>query len=176
MKKHFTRLAALVIAAASLASMAQAQAKIGTVNSKDIFEKSAEGKRIMARLREVDTKNQADLAKLDEEIRGLQTRLSTQRLTLSEDAAQQLSSDIDKKSTDRKRRGEDAGAAWSALRDRLFQTLQTELIAVIAQIGKEKGYDLIMDIGNGAVYANPAIDLSAEVIKRYDAQKAVPAK
>lgn len=173
MNKNGMRFMTIVFAFAALVSSSFAQGKLGTVNSKDIFEKSAEGKKILARLQEVDKTNREVIVKLDAEIQTLQSRLSTQRLTLSEDAALQLSTDLDKKTTERKRKAEDGAASWNALRDRLFQTLQTELLAVIAQIGKEKGYDLIIDIGNGnAAYANPAIDLSAEVIKRYDASKA----
>ena len=176
MRDNMRRLAMIGFAVGALASWAAAQSKLGTVNSKDIFEKSAEGKRVLARLRDLDQKNQEAVARLDEEIRTLQTRLSTQRLTLSEDAALQISSDLEKKTTERKRKAEDAGASWTELRDRLFRTVQAELLAIIGKIGKELGYDLILDVGNGeAAYANPAIDLSAEVIKRYDASKA-PAK
>jgi|GEM_PF-866493 len=176
MGEKMRRLAMIGLAVGALASWAAAQSKLGTVNSKDIFEKSAEGKRVLARLREADQKNSEAIGKLDAEIQGLQTRLSTQRLTLSEDAALQLSTDLDRKTTERKRKAEDAASSFAGLRDRLFRSVQAELLAIIGQIGKELGYDLILDIGNGeAAYANPAIDLSADVIKRYDASKA-PAK
>ena len=55
----------------------------------------------------------------------------------------------------------------------MFAKLQEELLGVVAQIGKEKGFNLIFDLGkSGAAYWNPAIDITAEVIKRYDASKA----
>lgn len=177
MNKLTARMTFVILAACGLASMAAAQSKLGTVDSRVIFEKSAEGKRVLARLQDLDRKNADAIGKLDQEITALQSRLSTQRLTLTEEASLQLSSDIERKSTERKRKAEDAAASLTELRDRLFRTVQTELLAIIGQMGKELGYDLILDLGPGNVlYANPAVDLSAEVIKRYDASKSVPAK
>lgn len=153
-------------------SWAQAQAKIAVVNSQDVLEKSLEGKRVLAQLSEQDKKNQDQLAKLDEEIRKLETRLNTQRLTLTEEALLQLNSDLTKKRTERTRLSEDMARDMQELQYRLYTRLQNELIPIIEQIGKEKGFDLILDLGrSGAVYVNPVIDITEEVIKRYDALK-----
>jgi len=165
---------ALLILAAAAAGYGQI--KLGYLNSQEVLEKSVEGKKILARLQEADRQNQAAIVKLDEEIRTLQTKLSTQRITLSEEAAAKNAADLDRRTTERKRKAEDAYADMNELRDRLFKTLQEELIAVVTQIGKEKGYDFIFDLGkSGAVYWNAALDITAEVIRRYDASKP-PAK
>ncbi len=153
-------------------SLAQAQSKIGVVNSQDVLEKSVEGKRVIAQLQDQDKKNQDQLAKLDEEIRKLETRLNTQRITLTEEAALQLNSDLTKKRTERTRLSEDMARDMQELQYRLYTRLQNELIPIIEQIGKEKGLDLIFDLArSGAVYFNPTIDITEEVIKRYDAIK-----
>jgi outer membrane protein len=55
---------------------------------------------------------------------------------------------------------------------RLFNRLQSELRPIITEVGKEKNLDLIFDVGNsGIIYFNPAVDLTEEVIKKYDASK-----
>ncbi len=157
------------------AGLAQQGVKIGVINSQDVLEKSVEGKKVIARLQETDKKNQTLMAKTDDEIRALETKLSTQRLTLSEEALVQLSSDLDKKKKDRTRFAEDATRDIQELQQRLYLKLQSELLVIIEGIGKEKGYDLILDLGkSGAVFFNPAIDITTEVIKRYDASKATP--
>jgi outer membrane protein len=162
---------ALLILATAAAGYGQV--KLGYLNSQEVLEKSVEGKKIIARLQEAERQNQAAIARLDEDIRALQTKLSTQRITLSEEAAAKNAADLDRKSTERKRKAEDAVADMNELRDRLFKTLQDELIAVVNQIGKEKGYDFIFDLGkSGAVYWNTALDVTAEVIRRYDSSKA----
>ncbi len=154
-------------------SLAQQQPKIGVVNSQEVLERSSEGKKVMARLQDTDKKNQADLTKLDDDIRQLQTKLNTQRLTLTDEAIIQLNSDLEKKQTDRKRLAEDSYRNMQDLMNRLFGKVQGELIPIIEQIGKEKGLDIIFDLGkSGAIFVNPAIELTEEVIKRYDASKA----
>jgi len=154
-------------------SYAQQPIKIGVVNSQQVLQQSVEGKNAISRLETKRKSNQDKLAKLDEEIRQLQTKLNTQRLTLTNEAILQLSSDLDKKQTERKRFAEDSVRELQDLQMRLFNRVQSELLPIIEQIGKEKNLDIIFDLANsGAIYFNPAIDLTQEVIKRYDASKA----
>ncbi|MBN2200022.1 MAG: OmpH family outer membrane protein [Candidatus Aminicenantes bacterium] len=168
-------LAAALTAGAVNSAIAQQNFKIGVINSQEVLEKSAEGKKVIGRLQERDRKSQADVAKLDEDIRQLETRLSTQRLTLSEEVALQISSDLDRKRKERQRYAEDAVRDIQELQIRLYTKLQSELMPIIEQMGKEKGLDLILDLAkSGAVYFSPSIDITAEVIKRYDASKAAP--
>ncbi len=162
----------LFVLAVSLC-LAQEGQKIGVINSQEVLEKSAEGKRVIARLQERDKANQAALTKIDDDIRQLETKLNTQRLTLSEEALYQMNSDLEKKRTERKRLAEDSYRDWQDLQLKLFNRVQTELLPIIEQLGKEKGMDIIFDLAkSGAVYFNPVIDLTAEIIKRYDASKA----
>jgi outer membrane protein len=153
--------------------MAQQNIKIGVVNSQDVLENSSEGKRVMAQLQDMDKKNQAELSGKDEDIRQLQTKLNTQRLTLTQEALMNLSSDLEKKQTDRKRFAEDSYREMQELTQRLFAKIQSELLPIIEQIGKEKGLDIIFDLRNsGAVYYSPTVDITADIIQRYDASKA----
>jgi len=174
MKRGMSFLALTAFLAALLASTGLAQSnKIAVINSQEVLEKSVEGKKILARLSERDKKNQTDVARFDDEIRQLQTRLSTQRLTLSDEAALQINSDLEKKKKERDRFAEDAVRDIQELQFRLYSKLQSDLLPIIEQLGKEKALDMILDLGkSGAVYFNPAIDITAEVIRRYDASKA----
>lgn len=162
----------LVIAGLFSLALAQEQIKIGVVNSQEVLEKSSEGKKAIAQLQEKDRSQQSRLSKLDEEIRQLETKLNTQRLTLTNEAILQMSSDLEKKRTDRKRLAEDALREIQDLRLRLFNKVQSELLPIIEQVGKEKNIEVIFDLASsGAIYFNPAIELTEEVIKRYDASK-----
>jgi len=152
---------------------AQQTTKIGVVNAQEVLEKSTEGKRVIAQLEDKNKKNQNDIAKLDDEIRNLQTKLNTQRLTLTQEAMMNLNSDIERKQTQRKRFAEDSNREMNELSARLFQKIQNELIPIIQQIGKDMNLDVIFDLSqSGTLYFNPTIDLTEEVIKRYDASKA----
>ncbi len=177
MKKTTMRVFLLLslFAAVVTIGFAQQAPKIGVINSQDVLEKSAEGKRVIARLQEKDKSNQAAVSKLDDEIRQLETRINTQRLTLSEEALYNMNADLQRKQTDRKRLAEDAGRDFQDLQMKLFNKIQSELIPIIEAMGKEKGIDLVFDLArSGAVYFNPAVDMTDEVIRRYDASKAAP--
>lgn len=147
--------------------------KVGVVNSQDVLEQSAEGKRVMAQIQDKDKQNQDRLSSIDEEIRSLETRINTQRLTLTNEAMMQLSSDLDKKRTERKRFAEDSLREMQEFTTRLFQRVQNELLPIIEQLGKDKNLDIIFDLArSGAIYFNPTIDITQDVITRYNASKA----
>jgi outer membrane protein len=166
----------LILCAAGLISLGYAQQpmKVGVVNSMDVLAKSQEGKKVTAQIEAKNKTLQDDLARLDEKIRELETKLNTQSLTLSQEAANNLVSDLDKRRTERTRFVEDSRREMSDLQSRLFQKLQNELRPIIEELGKEKNLDLIFDVGNsGIIYFSPAVDLTAEVIQRYDASKTI---
>ena len=163
----------LFIAVLVSAGFAQEVLKVAVVNSQEVLEKSSEGKKVMAQLQSRDSKAQADLAKLDEDIRNLETRLNTQRLTLTQEALINMQADLERKRTERTRFAEDQVSEMQDLTNRLFTRIQSELLPIIEALGKEKNYDLIFDLArSGAIYFNPATDVTEEVIKRYDASKA----
>jgi len=131
-------------------------------------------KKAIAQLEERNRKNQQDLSKLDEQIRQLETKLNTQQLTMTQEAILSLSADLERKRTERQRMAEDANRDMQELQQRLFLKIQSEVMPVIAKLGQEKGIDVMLDLrASGVLYFNPAIDLTDEVIKRYDAGKSV---
>lgn len=164
----------LIIFVAGLVSLGYAQQpmKIGVVNSQEVLEKSLEGKRVTSQLEAKNKTLQEDLARIDDKIRDLETRLNTQRLTLSQEALTNLMADLDKQRTERTRFVEDSRRELNDLQMRLFNRLQNELRPIITEIGKEQNLDIIFDMGgSGIIYFNPAVDLTAEVIQKYDASK-----
>jgi len=172
------RLITLVAAAAmGLAGLVPAQetSKLGLVNSQDILDKSVEGQRVMVQLQAADKKYAESITRLDDQIKQLQNRLSAQRLTLTAEAAAGIQADIQNKQTDRQRMAEDAAKAMQELQARSLDQLQNEIMPIIEQIRKDKGLDIIFDLAkSGAAYMSPALDLTAEVLRRYDALKAAP--
>ncbi len=165
----------LIFCIAGLMSLSYAQQpmRIGVVDSQEVLEKSQEGKRVTAQIESKNKTLQEDLVRLDDKIRELETKLNTQRLTLSQEALNNLLSDIDKRRTERARFVEDSRRELNDLTQRLFQRLQNELVPIINEIGKEKNLDIIFDRGSsGIIFYNPAVDLTPEVIQKYDASKA----
>lgn len=163
---------ALFFVAILSSSFAQESSRVGIVNPMEVMEKSAEGKSILARLEKKSKENQDKLGKMDDQMRDLETRINTQRLTLTQESLMNMSSDLEKKRTDRKRFAEDSYREFTQLRDRLFNKVKTELIPIIEEIGKEKNMVVILDLTtSGVIYYIPTIDITEDLIKKYDASK-----
>jgi Skp family chaperone for outer membrane proteins len=189
MRQHIRLFALIAVAAVGLAGFARAQAaaqapaqapapaqegtKMGMINSQEVLEKSVEGKKAIAQLQAADKKYSDQVTQLDDQIKQLQNRLSTQRLTLTQEAAAGIQADIQRKQTDRQRTAEDASRSMQDLQSTLLLRIQNEVMPIIEQVRKDKGLDLIFDLNrSGTVYFNPALDMTDEVVKRYDASKA----
>jgi outer membrane protein len=147
--------------------------KIGVVDSQKILYNSNAGKEVLAQLDKRSKQIQDELQKKDKEISDLENKLTTQRLTLSPDALEKLGNDLQKKRTERQRFWEDSQRDLLNLRNRLFNKIRNEVLPIIQEIGKEKGYTLIVDLmDSGAIYWDKAIDITDEVINRYNKKKA----
>jgi Skp family chaperone for outer membrane proteins len=168
----FMAIALALIPAVSVFAQQQAY-KIVVVDSGRAFQSSTEGKKAIAQIQERESKIRADIQKIDDAILALQNRLNTGRLTMTQEALMAASADLEKKQTERKRYEEDANREFGQFRDSLANKIKTEMIAIIDALAKERGYDLVLDLGaSGAAYFNPAIDVTEEIIRRYDISKA----
>jgi Skp family chaperone for outer membrane proteins len=110
---------------------------------------------------------------LDDAIRALQNRYSTGRLTMTQEALMGLQADIETKTTERKRFEEDKTREFQQFQFNLVQKIRDEMVTIIQALRKERGYDLVLDLGtSGIVDFDPSLDITAEVVRRYDASKA----
>jgi outer membrane protein len=164
-------LAILLVLMTSIPLSAQQPAKIGIIDSQRAFEQSEEGKKAATQVQERDTKIKSELKKLDDSVRLLETRLGTAQLTMTQEALFALQSDLEKKRTERKRYEEDATQDMARLRASLISRLQAEMLTIIKAMRKEKGFDFIMET-TSIVDGDPALDITDELIRRYNASKA----
>lgn len=163
----------LVVAGVSYAQQAP---KIAIINSQRAFETCVEGKKILAQMQERENKIKTDIQKLDDSIRLLENKLSTGRLTMTNEALVGIQADIDKKTTERKRYEEDAARDAQQFSVNLIQRIRAEMVTIIEALAKERGLELVLDAQqSGVVTSSPAIDITDEVIRRYDQSKtAIP--
>ena len=169
----------LFILAATVTSYAQQISKIAIINSQKAFETSAEGKKALTQLTDRENKIKTDLQKMDDAIRLLDNRLNTGRLTMTNEALIALQADIDKKTTERKRYEEDAARDAQQLSGNLIQKIRVEMVTIIENLAKERGLELVLDTAtSGVVTASPTIDITDEVVRRYDQSRSAtpPAK
>ena len=152
-------------------------AKIAYINVQAIASNSAEGKAATTKLDELRKKKTAELGDKNKQLQALQTKLQQGGSVLNEQARAQLDKDIEKLNREIQFFQQDAQTELQELQNQLQQDFQEKLNPILEQIGTEKGLHMLLDIGNsGAVWANTGLDLTAEVIKRFDASSKTPVK
>jgi Skp family chaperone for outer membrane proteins len=153
-------------------SYAQQASKIAIINSQKAFEISVEGKKVLGQMQDRENKIKSDIQKLDDSIRLLENKLSTGRLTMTNEALLGIQADVDKKTTERKRYEEDAARDAQQFSANLVQKIRSEMVTIIDNLAKERGLELVLDVQSGVVTFSPTIDITDEVIRRYDQSKA----
>ena len=156
-----------------LSAAAQQAPKIAAVDLQRAFESSAEGKAVISQLKQKEQSIIGELDKFDRQILALETKLKTQRLTLSEEAQQKLSFELDSAKVQRKRVEEDSAKEFQRLQFTLVSKLRNEVLAVIEGYAEEQQISLVLDLSapSTALYCEPGLDITAEIIRRYDTSK-----
>lgn len=164
----------LVITMAVVPALAQSPLKVAIVNSQKAFDQSLEGKKAVTILQEREEQFRNELKKMDEEIKSLRQKMTSQALTLSSEARSQLQRDLDRKEADRQKYEQENSRNFEQFKSQLIKRIREEMLAVIDEMIKERGYELVFDLStSGLIYYQPELDITDEVIKRYDASKTV---
>lgn len=146
---------------------------VAVIDSQKTFQNSIEGQKAISLLQEREQQINFNLAQIDKKIQDLDTKLNTQKLVMTFDAQEQIAFDLDKLRTERKRVSEDSLKDWQRLQFQLFNKIREEINPIIENVAKEKGYSLVLDLSSNSVaYFSLSVDITDEVIKRYDAIKA----
>jgi outer membrane protein len=146
-------------------------AKIGTVNSQQIVDKSAAGKAASAKMQREGQKMEADLNKLSDEIKALK-----QMVEQEENVGVMTKGAIEEKKWELGRKMEELKALKKRY-DRKLQSMQLELInklrkevaEIISDYGKKEGYLLIVE-NISVLYAPQSLDITDKIIQIYNKQ------
>ncbi len=154
-----------------LAATAAAQSvqKVAIIDSQKAFDRSVQGQKVVALLQDKENEIKASLKQKQEEINSLKDKFASQRLTLNEEALSQLQLEIDKKETEKKKYEQDSSIEFDQYKAKLIKKMRDEMLAIVDELVKERGYDLVFDLSSsGLIYFQPALDITEEVIKKYD--------
>ncbi len=153
-------------------------AKIAFVNIPRIATESAEGKASNGRVSALRERKLAELTAKNKQVETAQQKLNSGGL-LSDDARAVTQKEIDKLNVEIQRMQQDAEAEMQELQGQLQLDFQRKLSPIIQQIALEKNLQMLLSTEAGLVWAEPALDLTPEIIKRFDAATAgakAPAK
>ena len=153
-------------------------AKIAYVDLQRIAQNSAEGKAAATKIQALQKQKLGEIQEKNKQVEELRKKLEQGGTVLSDVARGQIEKDIDRTSRELQFMQQSAQAEAEQLERELNSEFQRKLNPILEQVGKEKGLHMLFSIrDNGAVWADTGLDLSEEVIKRFDAAtKTAPAK
>jgi outer membrane protein len=148
--------------------------KVGVISLQEAIATTAEGKKAFEELQQKYEPRRQDLQRQQQEINALQDQLQRGAVTLSDEERLRLSRQLDDKQKIFKRATEDANADFQADNQDTYRRLARKMVSLISEYAKQNGFALVIDQSQIPVYyvANE-IDLTDEMIKRYDAANPV---
>ncbi|MBP1634420.1 MAG: outer membrane protein [Acidobacteria bacterium] len=144
-------------------------AKIAFMNIQQVAAESAEGKASNARVQGLRDKKLQELQTRNKQLEAAQQKLQGGNL-LSEDARAQAQKEVDRLTVEIQRAQQDADAELGELSQQLNVDFQRKLGPVIQQVAQERGLFMLLSRADaGIVWADMGLDLTAEIIRRFDA-------
>lgn len=169
-----------------LAGMVQAQGvKVGVVDLQAVLDSSVRGKAAKERLKELGDQLQREIQakrefkeRKEEELQNLRSEIQRQGLVLSEQARMAKEEEFRKSIRELKRFIDDTNNfiddATQEFREKEVRETQLLLVAIrdiVREVGESGQYTLILEGNDSAalvLYIAPTVDLTDEVIQRFD--------
>ncbi|HEV2350377.1 MAG TPA: OmpH family outer membrane protein [Terriglobia bacterium] len=161
--------------------------KIGLLNIQAAILNTAEGKKAMADLDKKYEPKRAELQKMQQDIQSLQDQIQRQQTAVSDAAQAQLNRQLDEKKKIFTRTQEDAQSDFGTDRGDVITRISQKMGKVVQDFAQQNGYSVILDlvapvfsnsgqIGDAQVpiyYAGKDVEITEEIVKRYDAANPV---
>ncbi|HJR60507.1 MAG TPA: OmpH family outer membrane protein, partial [Vicinamibacterales bacterium] len=146
------------------------------INLQAIASTSIEGKAATAKIQELQKKKTAELTEKNKQAQAIQTKLQQGGTVLSEQARSQAEKDLQKLQRELQGMQEDAQQEIADLQQNLQVEFQNRLNPIIEQVATEKSLHVVLSV-ESVVWGYAGIDITPEVIKRFDAApKTAPKK
>lgn len=151
--------------------------KIGVIEVQRIVQESAAGKESISRMQKIQAQKQEDLAKRQKELRDIEEKLQNQGASLSEEAKEKLNKEYQAKAIEMKRFQDDAQRELEETQRKELEALEKRVMPVIDTVAKEQGFSLLFNkFQSGLLFADPATDLTDQVIAKFNTALAAPPK
>jgi len=161
-----------VLLALLLASSAEAQAnlKIGYIDSQAILDQDPSARTAQQQFEASLATYQAEVQQLGEDLQLLIDQYEQQQAMLSDEAKANREEQIRLKQAQYQQRITELEQQAGVRQAELVEPVMERITAVIEEIRAEGNYSMIFDVAaQGIISADPALDLTAEVVRRLQA-------
>ena len=151
-------------------------AVVAWVNVPRIAAESASGQELAAQVQALNEEKLTELNRLNEALQASQQKLQQGGTVMSDSARAQLEREIGRMQIDIQRASEDAQVEVQSLQEELQVSFQDDLLPVLADVATEKGLHVVLSVtDSGVVWTAPGLDITTDVITRFDAVHAAAA-
>lgn len=149
------------------AAAAADNGKIGIIDFQKVLADSEAGQKVQQQMRAEGQGMEGELQELAAAIEELDKQLSRDSMVMDDQRRRQKQQELEEKQYEFQSRRQQYQSRFRELESELVGKLEDEVFSIAEEIGKEQGYRLIIE-RSAAVYYPDSIDLTSEVIKRYD--------
>ena len=144
--------------------------RMAFVDLQRVAAESTEGKAANAKVSALTQTKSGDITAKQKQLEGDQQKLQQGGAVLNDATRGQLQKEVDRLTVEIDRAQQDAQAEVQELQQQQLAAFQDKLRPVVESLVKELGVGLLFSAGDaGAIYIDPSLDITAEVIKRFDA-------
>ena len=162
--KSIKHILAGALALGVVAMPAQADTKVGFVNTVKLMEEAPQAKSAQSNLETEFAPREQELLNLQKEIRALEDRLARDSAVMSESESSKLERDILAKRRDLKRTQDEFRDDLNIRKNEVLSKLQRQMYDATVALAKEKKFDIIL--GQGVVYSSDSVDITEQVLNK----------
>ncbi len=147
---------------------------IAIIDAQKLALESAPGKEAYGRLQKLSAQKKEDLDKVEKEARDLVQKLTDQGSSMPADKLDALQKQADDKQKTWKRMQEDAQKDLQEAERKEMAKLETLIGPIVKEYFKERRFAVVLDSRAGIMYADDAVNVTDEVLKRINTNVALP--
>jgi len=162
-----TTLGLLMLAAGASSGFGDNTPKLGAVNFQKIFENSTGGQAVKNQLNAEGQRLEQDLQKRADEIKAMEERLARDTGVMSQQAREEQRWELERKVNELNSLKRNYERRMQEMQARLINEVRQAVLQVVQGYAQQGGYALIVE-DIGVVYAAAHLDITEEILKRYN--------
>jgi outer membrane protein len=162
--------AALALALSLAPAAAEAQQKIGYVDLQRALNEVDEGKAAKALLKRDFDEKQKQLDAKKTEFDRLQGEFEKQAVVMSDQAKRDKAQDLDRRARELQALFVNLQKDLSEREQQATRGIFDKMSAIVREIAEADGFTIVLEKGAGLVYAPPSLDLTNELIRKFNAR------
>ena len=144
-------------------------AKIGILDAQRVLDISSAGKAAQARIKAEGTQRSDDLQQKAADFKKLEEQLKREAMVMSQEKRDDKSRELKIRKVEIEDLQKKYSREMSQMQQDLLSRIQTDIVKLAQEIGKEDGYLLILTKEN-AVYYPSSIDVTDKLVEYYNAR------